>query len=356
MMTKRVRSLITGTLNEVDEKLLEMAQNRTGNMDESACYDAIREIRLKRLEIRTRFERRFINLFEVEIRLLQHPDEYSSISNRNTAGHKSYQDNTGTSITTVEKSLDVVRKDCGQVLLELDKKFGLLLDTPKSTNPMQPEMVFEAFQEACWDIKSGDEVRLMMLRIFGRRVTGELQSIYEGINKLLEDKKYSEGFTDMQVDKVTSLCKHEQTAVMLRYEVANRIENKLSGHEVPDFIRSFLLKHWRIFLEDIYKNYSEHSIAWNAARQTMDDLIWIVSKPHGLWDRQCQVQLLPSLLFRLLNGMKVIAMDEADIEQFLKQLREYQLRSMDINDAELLDTITAEAKENVNRSHGKTMH
>jgi len=76
----------------------------------------------------------------------------------------------------------------------------------------------------------------------------------------------------------------------------------------------------------------------------MDDLIWIVSKPVSHYDRQRQVQLLPSLLFRLLNGMKVISMDEALIEKFLKQLREHQLKYMDTIDSEILDTITDEAR------------
>ena len=356
MMTKRMRSSITGMLNEVDETLLKMAQYHTGNMDESACYEAVREIRLKRVEIKTRFERRFINLFENEIQLLLHSKKNDPSGYKHILRNNSIQDLNKELKIPLENTLRTVRKDCGQILLELDKKIGLLLDTPNSVNPMQPAFVFEAFSEACWDINSGDEVRLMMFRIFERRIAEELKGIYEDINKLLEGQNDAEVTVDAQADKFAISPGRDEETVMLRYEVINRIENRLSGHQVPEFVRHFLLKHWRVFLENIYSNYSENSIAWNAARQTMDDLIWIVAKPVSHYDRQYQVQLLPSLLFRLLNGMKVISMDDALTEQFLKQLREHQLKSLDTDDGQLLDTITDEARESVIRNHSKTTH
>ena len=36
--------------------------------------------------------------------------------------------------------------------------------------------------------------------------------------------------------------KQEQDSVLLRYEMIERIEIRLSGHQAPDFVRSFLLK------------------------------------------------------------------------------------------------------------------
>jgi len=196
----------------------------------------------------------------------------------------------------------------------------------------------------------------MMFRIFERRIAEELKGIYEDLNKLLEGQNDAEFTVDVQADEFVISPGQDKETVMSRYEVINRIENRLSGHQVPEFARHFLLKHWRVFLENIYSNYRENSIAWNAARQTMDDLIWIVSKPVSHYDRQRQVQLLPSLLFRLLNGMKVISMDEALIEKFLKQLREHQLKYLDTGDSELLETITDEARASVIRNHSKTTH
>ncbi len=349
-MTKRMRLSITGMLNEVDETLHKMAQNRCGDMDESACYEAVRELRIKRTEIKLRFERRFINLFENGIRTSREHGKHE---------HTHSETNRGSLLNNnpaIENSVGAVRKSCGQALLDLDRKIGLLLDTAEVTNPMQPEIVFEAFREACRDIKSGDEVRLMMFRIFERRIADELQDIYQDINKLLEAQTRTTGSTAAS-GKETAASAHPQAqTVMARYEVTARIEKRLVGREVPDFVRSFLLKHWRVYLETIYNTYTENSIAWNAARQTMDDLLWNVSEITTLYDRQRKVQQLPSLLFRLINGMKVIAMDEADIEKFLKQLKTCQLKSLDYNNGQLLDTITEQARESVGRRPHKPQH
>jgi Protein of unknown function (DUF1631) len=356
IMTKRMRSSITGMLNEIDETLLKMAQDRTGNMDESTCYEAVREIRLKRTEIKLRFERRFINLFEKEIKVQNESDNPEQTDNETTKGQFLFNKQNRDESVSMENSVGAVRKSCGQALLDLDKKISSLMGAPHNINPMQPAFIFEAFREACWDIKSGDEIRLMMFRIFERRITDELKVIYEDINRLLEVQKDTENVSPDMESSFAKLPNEDQQSVMLRYEVITRIEKRMAGHDVPEFVRSFLLKHWRIFLENVYTEYSENSIAWNAARQTMDDLIWSVENKSNMYDRQRQVQVLPSLLFRLLNGMKVISMDEADIDKFLKQLKNHQLKSLDKNDSELLDDITEEAIESVSRSTYKDYH
>lgn len=88
----------------------------------------------------------------------------------------------------------------------------------------------------------------------------------------------------------------------------------------------------------------------------MDDLIWSVSKPTSLYDRQRQIQLLPSLLFRLLNGMKVILMDESDSERFLKELKEHQLKALASNVGPLLEISTDQDRKGGVDSHKETQH
>ena len=49
-------------------------------------------------------------------------------------------------------------------------------------------------------------------------------------------------------------------------------------------------------------------------------------------------------------------MEEALIEQFLKQLRDHQLKYLDTDDSQLVDTITDEARKSVISNHSKTTH
>lgn len=356
IMTKRMRNSITGMLNEIDETLLKMAQDHVGSLDESACYEAVREIRLKRTEIKLRFERRFINLFESEVNLPRGKGDTPVSEKKRESTDFLFEGMNSEEVDTIKKSLGTVRKSCGEVLLELDKKMNGLLEIEESHNPIQPEFVFEAFREACWDIKSGQEVRSMMFSIFEKRISEELQTVYKDINELIS-KRYTppEGSESSKIEFRDSQQIDEST-ILLRYEVITRIEKRLEGHPVPDFVKSFLLKHWRLFLENVYTKYSENSIAWNAARQTMDDLIWSVGDVSSLYERQRLVQLLPSLLFRLLNGMNVIGMSDGDIDKFLKCLKQHQLQSLENGDDELLESITEEARESVSRANPKVYH
>ena len=81
----------------------------------------------------------------------------------------------------------------------------------------------------------------------------------------------------------------------------------------------------------------------------MDDLIQSVSTMSTLYDREKQVQMLPSLLFRLLNGMKIISMDEMDIELFLKQLKSSQLDSLNMENTQLFENLANDIKESISK-------
>ena len=165
IMTKRMRGSITGMLNEVDETLLKMAQDHEGGLNESACYEAVREIRLKRTEIKLRFERRFINLFENGVKMMTEERHNSDYRNGVINDTSLFSGLNEIETTSLKESVGTVKKTCGQVLLELDKKMDAMLEIAGDNNPVHPEYVFYAFREACWDIKSGEEVRKMMFRV-----------------------------------------------------------------------------------------------------------------------------------------------------------------------------------------------
>jgi uncharacterized protein DUF1631 len=350
LMTKRMRTSLTGMLNEVDDNLMKMAQDKNGEMEETACYEAVRELRIKRTEIKLRFERRLINLFENEIRTAEETERPKSKDNDETLKYFFFNELGKAKSVSIEQSAGEVRKTCSQVLMDLDNNFSLLLDTGETINPLQPEIVFEAFREACCDIKSGDEVRLMLLNIFEERIGNELTGVYQDINKLLVTEKKREKVAKKEEKMAMEKSpESEKQSLLLKYEMITLIEKRLEGKEVPGFVRKFLLKNWRLFLENTYKEYTENSIAWNAARQTMDDLIQSVCTMSTLYDRQRQVQLLPSLLFRLLNGMKVISMDEMDIELFLKQLKSSQLASLNTENSQLFENLANEINDSISK-------
>ena len=110
IMTKRMRSSLTAMLNEVDEHLHRIAETRSDSTTESDCYEAIREIRMKRVEIKTRFERRFINLFDGELQFLANKGEITKETRLELSSSGKHVIVT----PAMERSLSNVKKDCGQ--------------------------------------------------------------------------------------------------------------------------------------------------------------------------------------------------------------------------------------------------
>jgi hypothetical protein len=290
IMTKHLRALITGVLNDVDDKLLHMAEDPDLELDESDCYEEVREIRLKRTEIKLRFERRLINLFESEVRATPATEDNDFSDEDETQKLFQFSNNGKFKKLTIEESTGEIRKTCAQLLMELDKNFSRLMSVEENINPLQPEMIFEAFREACCDIKSGDEVRLIMFEIFEAHIGNELNDIYHNINTLLKEEIEMESKSlENSITEVELAAGDEQKRIMLKYEMINIIERRLDGKQAPDFVRHFLLKHWCQFMEETYLQYRENSIAWNAARQTMDDLIQNVTPMSTLYERERQI-------------------------------------------------------------------
>jgi hypothetical protein len=80
-----------------------------------------------------------------------------------------------------------------------------------------------------------------------------------------------------------------------------------------------------------------------------------VGIPDPQYDRQRQVQLLLSLLFRLINGMKVISLDQIEVNKFLKKIREHQFDTLRRNDSQAVDVIK-KTIESVSRTYTKPSH
>jgi hypothetical protein len=350
LMTKRMRVLITAMLNEVDDTLMSMAEQDGTALNDLDCYEALREIRIKRTEIKLRFERRLINLFEKKIKQLQGSEAKKSCANEKTNGNFAFSNHGMHSSVSVEKSADEARKKCARSLLELDNKFSLLLENSETTNPLEPEIIFEAFRESCCDIKSGSEVRLIMFNIFEKRINHELSDAYQEISEVISSE-YDKQHNNSENKKINtnSQAEDESNRSMLKYKMIILIEKRMEGRNTPHFVRYFLLKYWRLFLEETCIKYSENSIAWNAARQTMDDLLDSVDTMSTIYDRQKQVQLLPSLLFRLLNGMKIISMHELEIELFFKQLKASQLESLNTENNVFFENIANEIEQSISK-------
>jgi hypothetical protein len=82
-----------------------------------------------------------------------------------------------------------VREECRAALSSLDKQFSILLDDmddlDEVENPVQPEVILEAFWESCRDVDAEPDIRVLLVQLFEQHVVAELQSMYEEVGSYL---------------------------------------------------------------------------------------------------------------------------------------------------------------------------
>ncbi len=96
---------------------------------------------------------------------------------------------TAEEISILHEPVEHTRQECRQALLVLDKNINSMLDNidpDNVVNPLQPEIIYNAFWDSCDDLRCGAEVRLIMLQMFQRQVAMDLVNIYGDINALLD--------------------------------------------------------------------------------------------------------------------------------------------------------------------------
>jgi len=174
LMADRLRASLNLMLKQAEARLFDMVLEKEGLGHTPRYINAIREMRMKNGEIQIRFENRFTALFQQKLEHLSIPIEYSTMT------------------TTPEKAAlghaaGRVREECREVLSSLDKQFSdMLEDMDEDENPVQPELIMEAFWETCRDVKAEPEIRVLLVKMFEEYVTADLRDVYADIGHYLQ--------------------------------------------------------------------------------------------------------------------------------------------------------------------------
>lgn len=301
LLIKRIRNVITRVMDELDDALLAMAFSKSNELSEGLCIDAVREIHMKKDEIKTRFERRYISLFN------------GSVS--------SWRQDEGVDFDPARlEVLEKLNAECQEDLQRFSSKASELLDVSEGLlKPVGPQAIYIAFEDACSDIQSGAEVRELLFNIFDKYAVNELKNIYIELNDLISSQAVS------QSDADNTLEQEEQQVILIRYLAMSVLEKQIKGYQLPTFVRVFLFKHWRTLLEKIYLDQGQENPVWDKALETVDDLVSSVQNVTSEDERKRLSWMLPSLIFRLRNGMRIASVPIVEKTNFLNKLKAHHL-------------------------------
>jgi hypothetical protein len=178
-----LQNLLAALFDRVDDSLFAMAERAAVNSDQNLYFEAMRELRLERGGVLTRYKGEFTVGFEL------------MIDGGNSASLKSsrlalVRDSELEENVAIESMVARTRNRFGDELSLLSLRLDRLIGTQvvdEGNNAISPEKICTAFMMATTDVNIDVRMRLLLLKLFEKEVLGQIGNLYIKLNSLLAD-------------------------------------------------------------------------------------------------------------------------------------------------------------------------
>ena len=188
----RLLKTLPGIMERVDDALFELAEQSDNNPQQSYYFEAMRKMRLERSGIEVRFNQNLTNESEP---VCDEPGAGASEADPwdLSATSLGLVDNDDLEVSLAVTNLVAkIKGSCKEELFALDKRIGWLLKDPEleeTGNPIGPAAICDAYKEACKDVDTDIEIKLIVLKLFDKHIVDEVRGLYEEINQLLVQRE-----------------------------------------------------------------------------------------------------------------------------------------------------------------------
>jgi hypothetical protein len=176
--------LLATLFDRLDDYLFAMAERASVNTDQNLYFEAMREFRLSRSGVLTRYKGEFTSGFEL------------MVGGSNSASLKNsrltlVRDSEIEENVAIESMVARARNRFGDELSLLSLRLDRLISTQvvdEGNNAISPEKVCTAFMMATTDVNIDVRMRLLLLKLFEKEILGQLDGLYIKLNTLLADQ------------------------------------------------------------------------------------------------------------------------------------------------------------------------
>lgn len=180
----RICDLVKTSFDRIEEELFTLAEQSVDRELQALYLEARAQAREKRSGIEGAFRQRFLGEFDGKVR----GDAAPPPKARLTMELSLVDDADLEESIALSSMANKLKSGAEEELGALTKRLGYLLDEPDlpgESNPLSPESVCKAIQEACGQISAGYEVKLMLMRLFEQHVARDLPQVYRDVNARL---------------------------------------------------------------------------------------------------------------------------------------------------------------------------
>jgi hypothetical protein len=197
----------------------------------------------------------------------------------------------------------------------------------------------------------GDEDAIFLkVEYVVNRVLAEFQTNVDIFTELLEEFKQFVD-TELQGNKVS-----EKRLVQIKQKVSDEIEKRIKEYKIPKLVYDFLGTKWKDVLTRVGMKTACKGTAWTACVDVVSDLIWSVQPKLMSSERQELTRMIPKIIKRIREGLKLISIDDKATQEFLDQLGALHLNCLkggsEMKSRDPLDEIEASLKAELEGDEG----
>jgi serine/threonine protein phosphatase PrpC len=188
LVSDRLARGLPVVLDKLDDTLFDMANQPSDIRDQELYFETMREVRVKRANMEIEFQRRFKNSANDAIKRLVESRKSASVLDAPGLKLALLEDDDFEETLAVANMVQKIRTNCKLQLFTLEQRISCILkiESLKSEdNPFGPEIICNAFKDACNDVDAAVRIRLIVLKLFDRHVGSEFDQIYQEINDSL---------------------------------------------------------------------------------------------------------------------------------------------------------------------------
>ncbi|GAB4356928.1 MAG: hypothetical protein Kow0073_14720 [Immundisolibacter sp.] len=163
-----VQGAFGAMLGKLDDALFDLAQSAEDELERGNYFDAIRELRLGRETIETRFMDKLSACWDA----LERGD---GPTERQMGGADPNE------VIALTAAVRLAETECGDALRAVRDGLALAVGAPDGDEVIGPRQVFAAFETACRDTPANPAVRLIVLKFFERHVGAALPGLYRDL-------------------------------------------------------------------------------------------------------------------------------------------------------------------------------
>ncbi len=187
---ERLSAAVSGVMNKVDDTLFELADKAENNAIQTLYFDAMREVRIRRGNIETEFATLLVEQYNRAVRGERRASADGVALDDAVPTLGLVEDDDLEATLAVNGMVSKVRELCELDLSAFDLRMGLLLgdsELKPEENPLAPEAICGVFREACDQLGSDIQIKLILLKLFDKYAAVLLPQLYTDLNRYLVD-------------------------------------------------------------------------------------------------------------------------------------------------------------------------